>query len=232
MYVDDMLVKSRIALDHVKDLAEVFSILHKFGIKLNPHKCTFGVASGKFFGLIVSACEIEENHKKIKALIEMSSPRKYKDVQHLAGTFIKGQTLADFIAKCTGMHERPKEGQPVGLVWKLYRDRSSNENSAGAGLILVSPEVNRVLSALRFGFDASNNEAEYEALIVGLQVVVELKVEGLNIYNDSQLVVNQVLGKYQAQGTKMVAYLAKTQEMLHNFKRCRHLTSSTRTKLQ
>ena len=77
-------------------------------------------------------------------------------------------------------------------------DGASNKNRAGAGVILVSPEGHRIHNALRFKFDASNNEAEYEALLAGLRKARELKIEELGICSDSQLVVNQVLGEYQA----------------------------------
>ena len=73
--------------------------------------------------------------------------------------------------------------------WELYVDGSSNEGGSGAGLILISPEGHQMHCALRFGFKASNNEAEYEALIAGLKLAREMKVESLKIYNDSQLVV-------------------------------------------
>ena len=53
-YVDDMVVKSVKAADHVRDLEEVFSVLRKYGMKLNPAKCAFGIASGKFLGFLVS----------------------------------------------------------------------------------------------------------------------------------------------------------------------------------
>ena len=62
--------------------------------------------------------------------------------------------------------------------------------------------------ALRFGFKASNNEAEYEALIAGLELAKEMKVESLDIFSDSQLVVCQI-NEYQAREEKMVAYLRK-----------------------
>ena len=68
-------------------------------------------------------------------------------------------------------------------------DGSSNEGQSGAGLILVSPEGHRMHCALRFGFKTSNNEAEYEALIVGLNLAREMRVESLKIYSDPQLIV-------------------------------------------
>ena len=64
-------------------------------------------------------------------------------------------------------------------------DGSSNEGGSGAGLILVSLEGHRMHCALTFGFKASNNEAEYEALIVGLNLAKEIKVESLEIYSNS-----------------------------------------------
>ena len=57
--------------------------------------------------------------------------------------------------------------------------------------------------ALKFRFKASNNEAEYEALIVGLNLAKEIKVESLEIYDDSQLIVYQITDEYQVRGEKM-----------------------------
>ena len=75
-------------------------------------------------------------------------------------------------------------------LWKVFVDSSSNENGSGAGIISISPKGHRFHSALRFGFEASNNEAEYEALLAGLRVARELKVSSVQCYSDSQLVVN------------------------------------------
>ena len=73
--------------------------------------------------------------------------------------------------------------------------------------MLISLEGHKITCALRFGFKLSNNEAEYEALLTGLRLAKELKVRHLQIFSNSQLVVNQVMEEYQAQGEKMVAYL-------------------------
>ena len=67
-------------------------------MKLNPKKCTFGVASGKFLGFIVSYRGIQANPNKIKALIDMPSPRKQKDVQSLTGRIV---ALSRFVLKAT-----------------------------------------------------------------------------------------------------------------------------------
>lgn len=96
VYVDDMLVKTKHQKDHVKDLTECFTILRKYNMKLNPQKCSFGVSSRKFLGFIVNACCIEANPKKIRALIEMPSPKKHKDFQSLTGSMA---ALSRYISK-------------------------------------------------------------------------------------------------------------------------------------
>ena len=85
VYVDDMLVKSKLARDHIQDLNQMFKVLCKYQMKLNPLKRAFGVASGKFLGFIVNQRGIEANLEKIRALLDMQSPRKAKEVQSLAG---------------------------------------------------------------------------------------------------------------------------------------------------
>ena len=68
-------------------------------------------------------------------------------------------------------------------------DGSSNEGGSGAGLILVSPEGHQMHYSLRFRFKVSNDEVKYKALIAGLNLAKEMKMESLEIYSDSQLVV-------------------------------------------
>ena len=79
---------------------------------------------------------------------------------------------------------------------------------------MITRERHQFHCAIRFDFTASNNEAEYEALLAGLRLAKDMNIKVLDIYSDSQLVVNQVLGEYQARGLKMVAYLNKTKDLL------------------
>ncbi|XP_052203102.1 uncharacterized protein LOC127808572 [Diospyros lotus] len=329
VYVDDMLVKSRQVADHVNNLRETFQILRKHQMKLNPLKCSFGVASGNFLGFMVNERGIEANPEKIQALLDMQSPTKTKEVQSLKGqvvalsrfiskssdksipffkilkkassfewteecetsfqqlkdymgraalmskpkereeliiylgvfeyavstalireedqvqylkpdssdrflkwvielvqfniqykprTAIKGQILADFVEEFTGPTEEP--APLTSPVWELFVDGSSNEHGSGAGVLLVSPEGHKIPYALRFRFGPTNNEAEYEALLAGLHLAREVKAERLKIFSDSQLMVCQVQGEYQARGLKMVAYLQKAQELLRLFNEC------------
>ena len=85
VYVDDMLVNSKLAKDHIQDLNQMFKVLRRYQMKLNPLKCLFGVASGKFLGFMINQKGIEANPEKIRALLEIQSPRKPKEVQSIAG---------------------------------------------------------------------------------------------------------------------------------------------------
>ena len=85
VYVDDMLVKSKEELIHLDDLRETFATLKQYQMKLNPGKCVFGVASGKFLRFMVSQRGIEANLEKVQAIIDMASPRTVKEVQKLTG---------------------------------------------------------------------------------------------------------------------------------------------------
>ena len=98
IYVDNTLVKSKVKANHLDDLKETFSTLHKYNMKLNLTKCVFAVASRKFFGFMVSQKSIEANPNKVKAIIGVKSPKIVKEVQSLIG---KVTALSRFISRAT-----------------------------------------------------------------------------------------------------------------------------------
>ncbi|XP_022843327.1 uncharacterized protein LOC111366872, partial [Olea europaea var. sylvestris] len=265
VYVDDMLVKSLEAEDHIKHLNSTFQILRRYRMRLNPHKCAFGVASGKFLGYMVNQRGIEANPEKIEALCKMRSPQKPKEVQSLTGRVaalsrfvskatdkclpffkvmkagkkfqwteeceeafqclkrhlgqapllskpkpgdilqlylaisneainsvlqkpdasgrllkwavelsefdlvfkaraaIKGQALTDFVAEFANLPKVDEIMEPIEPpMWNLFVDGSAGEVGSGAGVVLISPEGHKLTSAVRFGFKATNNAAEYK----------------------------------------------------------------------
>ena len=98
VYVDDMLVKSKTAADHIAHLSDTFAVLRKYRMKLNPLKCAFGVASRKFLGFMVNHKGIEANPEKIQAFIDIWSPTNMKEVQNLIG---RVAALSRFISRTT-----------------------------------------------------------------------------------------------------------------------------------
>ncbi|GKV19333.1 hypothetical protein SLEP1_g29611 [Rubroshorea leprosula] len=351
VYVDDMIVTSVRADDHIDDLSETFQNLRRAQMKLNPLKCTFAVESGKFLGYVVSKKGIEVNPEKVLAVQQMEPPKTVKDVQRLTGrvaalhrfiarsaerclpffkalrepkhfqwtdecqrafdelkqylvsapllskpvegeslylymgvtgeavslvllreenknqkpicyvskvlqgaeqnytlaekaafalvytarnlrayfqshqivvytdlplrkilqkpelsgrligwsvelseydpkfqlrTTIKGQAVADFLVECISATKEEKA--PEHPVWVLYVDGAANVEGSGAGTVLVGPDGFKSEHALRFKFQTTNNAAEYEALIYGLKLASELKVQSIQVFSDSQLV--------------------------------------------
>ncbi|KAM1062983.1 hypothetical protein ACFX2A_027799 [Malus domestica] len=98
VYVDDMLVKSKHADQHITNLSETFTILKRYRMRLNPSKCAFGVGSGKFLGFMISQRGIEVNPEKIKTILDMKELVTSKDIQSLTG---KVAALTRFISKAT-----------------------------------------------------------------------------------------------------------------------------------
>nr|GEW98753.1 reverse transcriptase domain-containing protein [Tanacetum cinerariifolium] len=95
--------------------------------------------------------------------------------------------------------------QPIKQT--LFTDGSSCVDGSGEGLILTNPEGVEFTYALRFQFMTSNNEVEYEALVVGLRIAAQMRVKNVQVNVDSKLVANQVLGTYVAKEDNMIKYL-------------------------
>ena len=98
VYLDDMLVKSLDEGKHLDDLQETFNTLKRYNMKLNPSKCAFGVASGKFLGFMVSHKGIEANPEKIKAILDIKPSQNVKEVQSLTE---RDAALNRFVSKAT-----------------------------------------------------------------------------------------------------------------------------------
>ncbi|KAK0589445.1 hypothetical protein LWI29_014410 [Acer saccharum] len=390
VYVDDMLTESITADRHTDDLRETFDVLVKYGMKLNPAKCVFGVPSGRFLGYQVHQRGIEVNPEQIQALAKMVSLRTLKDVQRLTGClaslnrfiakstdrclpFFKAlrkgkgiewnedcekafQALKDYLGRVP-LLSKPETGEtlymylsvsevatssvlvrqeegiqkpiyytskallpaetryspaekmafalitaarklrpyfqahkievytscPLKLIlqkpevsgrltkwaielsefdveylprtsikaqavavfiaeftepsievarmmveqnkkifkWQLRVDGLSNTHGSGAGVVVSTPKGDSVECALRFDFKATNNQAKYEALIAGLKVCTVLGADEVEIFSDSQVVVNQVLDEYQARDESMITYLELAKELLGRFKEYR-----------
>ena len=85
IYIDDMVVKSKMVSEHLGDLRVVFEILRSYKLCLNASKCSFGVGSGKFLGYMVTHKGIEVNPDQIKAINDLRTPWNPKEVQKLTG---------------------------------------------------------------------------------------------------------------------------------------------------
>jgi ribonuclease HI len=117
---------------------------------------------------------------------------------------IKSQILADFVAEWMDTQLPPPQIQAE--CWTLYFDGSVMKTGAGAGLLFVSPLGEHMRYAVRLHFPASNNMAEYEALLRGLKIAIETGIKCLDVRGDSQLVIDQVMKNASCHDDKMEAY--------------------------
>jgi ribonuclease HI len=102
-------------------------------------------------------------------------------------------------------------------LWTMYFDGSLMKTGAGAGLLFISPLGKHLRYVLRLHFSASNNMAEYEALVNGLRIAIELGVRRLDARGDSQLVIDQVMKNYHCRDPKMEAYCDEVRRLEDKF---------------
>lgn len=112
------------------------------------------------------------------------------------------ETLADFVVVLT-----PESDERVNTQWTLFVDSSSNGKGSGARVTLEGPGDLILEQYPRFEFQTSNNQAEYEALIVGLKLAIEVKIESLLIRKDLQVVVSQVQWVFRVKEPHLIKYL-------------------------
>ncbi|XP_073139067.1 uncharacterized protein [Henckelia pumila] len=137
-------------------------------------------------------------------LVKWTTELSEYDIQYEPRAAIKAQALADFLAETKHMEEQ-------GL-WKVYVDGSSNSDGCGVGVLLISPHGDEIRLVVRLDFLASNNEAEYEAVLIGLRAAKQVGEARVHLYSDSQLVAQQVNGTYEVKNEKLKEYMRAIEE--------------------
>ena len=144
------------------------------------------------------------------------------DIKYMPRTSIKGQVFADLVAEfaeCPEEMNLEKHGmdeESVSVIsvqcstpWEVYVDGAANQRGSGVGLVLVSPEKITIEKFLRLGFLATNNEVEYEVLLMGMMMVQKIGGKMVKVFSDSKLVVGQVRGDLEARDPRMQEYLSQ-----------------------
>jgi hypothetical protein len=128
---------------------------------------------------------------------------------------IKSQVLADFVAEWVDTQLPAASIQPE--LWTMFFDGSLIKTGAGVGLLFISPLGKHLRYVLRLHFPTSNNVAEYEALVNGLCIAIELGVRRLDARGDSQLVIDQVMKNTHCRDPKMEAYCDEVRRLEDKF---------------
>ncbi|GKA95373.1 reverse transcriptase domain-containing protein [Tanacetum coccineum] len=195
----------------------------RHGSKSSIPKMFEGCAKAKWkVGKLKQTEEAKSAFKQMKQHIAklpmLTTPKEKEElVVYLAAAKEAGQILADFIV------ERPEDSpieveEELSEPWILFTDGSSCVDGSGAGLILINPKGMEFTYSLRFRFEATNNEARYEALIAVLRIAEQMGVKNLQANVDSRLVANQVNGTYIAKEADMIQYLEKVKTLTNGFR--------------
>ncbi|CAL8116470.1 unnamed protein product [Prunus armeniaca] len=139
---------------------------------------------------------------------------------------VKGQAVVDFLAD----HPIPADWEisddlpdeqvffaDISLAWMMFFDGLARKDRVGAGVVFLSPERHVLPYSFSLSELCSNNVAEYQALIMGLQMVVEMKISSLEVYGDSMLVINQLLTHYEVRKDDLIPYHQMATQLLERF---------------
>jgi len=147
VYIDDMVVKSKKAENHLQDIECAFNILDQYNMKLNPAKCHFGVGAGKFLGYMVTKRGIEASPEQIKAILDLKSSSNMKDVQRLTG---RVAALNRFISrssdKCKEFYDILKKNKKFEWGEKHEAALQELKQYLSSAPLLMKPEDGEALS--------------------------------------------------------------------------------------
>jgi ribonuclease HI len=126
---------------------------------------------------------------------------------------VKGQIIADVITE----HRDPSINLLEITPWALFFDGSLCGKGGGVGILLISPKGEIFEFAIPIRPNVTNNQAEYEALLRGLQYLKEAKAISVEIYGDLELVIKQLNGQYECRNDILRNYYEECKEILKSF---------------
>ncbi|XP_042400229.1 uncharacterized protein LOC121990029 [Zingiber officinale] len=147
----------------------------------------------------------EASNRLIKCITELSE----FDIRYQPRTAIKAQSLADFITEV-------QDPEPEA-TWKVYVDGSFTRQGSGIDVLLISPHGERIHLSVRLDYRATNNEAEYEALIAGLQAARHVGASKVLIHSDSQLAAQQLSGAFEISNVGLKLYAGAFEKLKVSF---------------
>jgi len=138
------------------------------------------------------------------------------DLHYESAKAVKGQIMADFITQHCGVVETLEI-----VPSTLFFDGSTCDRGAGIGIVLISPRGKKYEFTLPIVATWTNNQAEYQALIKGLDLLKEVHADAVEIFGDSMLVINQLAGIYECRSEVLITYYEKSMQLLREFKNFR-----------
>ena len=146
--------------------------------------------------------------------------------RYVAQKSVKGQALAQFLADHPLLPIEDMENIEIDEVhiagmyndfWCLFFDGSSTNTSAGAGIVIEAPSGQKFQYAFKLDFGCTNNQDDYEALVIGLDILEELGATKVKVFGDSQLVINQMCKFFHCSNHSLAAYYAAAAQLVDSF---------------
>ncbi|GKV01725.1 hypothetical protein SLEP1_g14266 [Rubroshorea leprosula] len=166
---------------------------------------------------------LEVDKNKARAVIEAKPPQNKKELQRFLGqvNFLR-QFISNLVGKTRVFSPLLKLKSKVDFKWEEHHQSASDmikriETMAGAGVVVISPSGLKTQMSFQLDFDCTNNQAQYEALIIGLEMLVELRVSMVEVVGDSQLVLKQLSGEYKCTSPALAPYFALAVQLLEEF---------------
>ncbi|KAK1653876.1 hypothetical protein QYE76_071681 [Lolium multiflorum] len=207
-YISEVLTESKQRYPHFQKLAYgVFLGSRKLRHYFQEHPVTV-VSKAPLSTILNNA---DATGRTAKWGIELSA----FDISYKARTAVKSQVLADFVADWTEAPDANLEPEPE--TWVMHFDGSKQHQGSGAGVTLKSPTGEELQYVLQIHFEATNNMAEYEALLHGLRIAKEIGIKHIICCGDSDLVAQQVAGTWNARNSVMAAYRDEVDEIAKCF---------------
>ena len=157
--------------------------------------------------------KLEAAGRLIQWAIELS---KF-NVRYQPRNAIKAQALADFITEFTPNYDDLEEINSE--KWIVYVDGSSTQYVGGIGVVLQSPQGDKMRYKVHVQYQTTNNEIEYEALLKGLELAKFVEAKSILILGDSQLIMGQINRTYEAKEERMKKYLEMVLRLVRKFEK-------------
>jgi ribonuclease HI len=159
--------------------------------------------------------DILHNKEAIGRIAKWACKLGAHDIEFRPRTAIKTQALVDFVSEWT--EQQVPDNPKAAEVWRMYFDGSLKLQGAGAGILFIAPGGEQLKYALQLLFSASNNAAEYEALIHELNIAISLGIKRLMVYGDSLVVISQINKEWDCSNDFMSKYCTTVRKLEDKF---------------
>jgi ribonuclease HI len=159
--------------------------------------------------------DILHNKEAIGRIAKWAYELGAHDIEFRPRTAVKTQALVDFVSEWT--EQQVPDNPEATEVWRMYFDGSLKLQGAGAGILFIAPGSEQLKYALQLLFPTSNNAAEYEALIHGLNIAISLGIKRLMVYRDSLVVISQINKDWDCSTDSMGKYCTAVRKLEDNF---------------